>query len=400
MTVSAHSVGAWVGDVKLDVTDATVTMDEAWSPYIQASITVPITDPAIFDIIDPRNNVHVHLVLEQTFGASEKVSKLTTLYTGGTLAALTTAYTTKYLFQLSVLWFTPWNSFGVRGATRKDFQLGLRSRSINHEGGTIELTLASDEALMQDYALTGGIDYAPGYLSVRSAISEALGRIGLYLQAGSADATITADAATWTPGQSMYDYISPLVQAGGLRFYADEKGAFWLRNDTYIAPGSANLTYTGTIKAADDEITRDGDDWCDAVVIKYTWVDSAGATQVRYDSATQPTFSKVKSLEYDRVYPGAGAAARVLTRALSKGRQQTATAVSDYSIVPSQPLSMVLPNTLTQTGYVAAVTWSLPADDMQVTSRGLVETPVTSWDYQAVGLKWNDIAVGRTWNTY
>lgn len=400
MTISRHTLRAYVGSVELDVVEANVTLDESWAPYLQGSLTIGLPDTDTLDAIDPRNKPRLRVFMEQSFGESKPVSYLTTLYGGGTLAALTTAYTTSFLFELSTLWFTPWNSFGLRSTTHRDLYVGVRSRTIDHAGATVAVTFASDEAYLQDYALTSKLTYAPGTATVRVAVTDALARIGAFLQAGTADGAIEANASKWLPGQTAWDYLSPLVQKAGLRFYSDEKGAFWLVQDTHTEPGQAQLTATNTIVAADDTIDRDGDDWFDGVVIEYKWTDGAGASQTAYDVATETPFSKVKTLTYDTEYPGAGAAQRALNRAIAKGRTQSVTAVSDYDVTPSQSVSVVLPNTLTQTGYVRSVSWAFPADEMSVETRGLTETPVGSWDYVASGVSWNSIATGITWNSY
>lgn len=400
MTVSAHTIHAYVGDTELEVIDANLELNESWSPYVQASLTIHAPDLATVNAIDPRSKTHVRVFVEEVFGESEHVSHLTALYGGGTLAALTTAYTTKFLFALTALWFQPWNSFGVRASTRRDFYLSVRRRTIDHAAGTVSIDLASDEMYLQDYALASTLVYAPGTLSVRAAVSDALARIGAYLQAGTADGTIEANASSWLPGQSAWDYVSPLVQQAKLRLYCDEKGRFWLVSDGYTEPGQTVLTYTGTIVSGEDEIDRDGDAWFDAVVISYKWTDSLGATLTNYDFAAQPNFSKVKHLEYTTAYPGPGAAQQVLNRSLAKGRTQSVTAVSDYSVTPSQAVSVALPDTDVQTGYVSSVSWAYPADEMQVTTRGLVETPSTAWIFTPAGISWNSVSAGVSWNTY
>lgn len=400
MTISQHTFRAYVGETELDVVEATVGLDEAWSPYVQGSVTIGMPDAELMAIIDPRNKVRMRLFLEQSFGESLPLSYLTSLYGGGTLADMTAAYGGKFLFELSALWFTPWNSFGVRATTRRDFYVGIRSRVIDHLGGTVTIEVTSDEGYLQDYALTSALTYAPGTATVRAAVTDALARIGAYLQAGTADGDIEANASKWLPGDSAWDYLSPLVQKAGLRLYCDEKGAFWLVDSDYAEPGQTQLTYTGTVKAADDTVDRSANNWFDAVVIRYKWTDDLGAQQTAYDIAAEPDFSKVNTLDYETEYPGPGAAQAVLNRALAKGREQSVTAVSDYSVTPTQTVSVVLPDTQTQTGYVSSVSWQFPGDEMSVSTRGLIETPVGSWDYVATGISWNSISAGISWNTY
>lgn len=400
MTISKHTFRAYVGSTELDVVEATVGLDEAWSPFVQGSLTIGVPSAELLATLDPRDKVRMRLFLEQSFGESQTVAHLTDLFGGGTIASMTTAWTGEFLFSLSALWFTPWNSFGVRSTTRRDFYVGVRSRVIDHVAGTVTLDVSSDEAYLQDYALTSTLTYAPGTGTVRAAAADALARIGAHLQAGTADGAIEVASSKWLPGQTAWDYLSPLVQKAGLRLYCDEKGAFWLVDSDYTEPGQTTLTYTGTLKTAEDTVDRNANNWFDAVVIRYKWTDALGASQTAYDIAAEPDFSKVNTLEYDTEYPGAGAAQAVLNRALAKGREQSVTAVSDYSVSPSQAVSIALPDTLTQTGYVASVSWQFPGDEMNISTRGLIETPVGSWDYVPAGISWNSISTGISWNTY
>jgi hypothetical protein len=59
-----------------------------------------------------------------------------------------------------------------------------------------------------------------------------------------------------------------------------------------------------------------------------------------------------------------------------------------------------MPNTQAQEGFVASVSWTFPDDTMQISTRGIIEVPATSWIYATVGRRWQDIAVGIDWTEY
>jgi hypothetical protein len=145
-----------------------------------------------------------------------------------------------------------------------------------------------------------------------------------------------------------------------------------------------------------DTITREGDDWFDSVVIRYSWLNKKAVPQVRYDSAGTPG-GKTLLIEHSRPWPGAGAAAALLTRATARGRSFDVSAVSGYTATPGQTIQITLPSTPIQTGTTSAVTWSWPADEMTIKSRLLLDTPDEAWMFLTAGVKWTDGSIGASW---
>lgn len=134
--------------VEVDVTDGQITLDETWSPYVQAELTVPWTSVEVAETIDPQEDQRV------TVEATEAV-----------------------------------------GGSTRTFDLGLRGRRIDHKGKRITLTLHSDEALLFDKRrLAATPDKTPRDYesSLRDICSWALGKIGATLEAGDDDADLTA----------------------------------------------------------------------------------------------------------------------------------------------------------------------------------------------------------------
>lgn len=393
----------WVPDlvwidtsVPLVVIDARVDLDESWSPYAQARLTCTIPSMGSLDAIDPRLARRLRIRLRQTFGESEPLSALSAAWAGTTLATQTAALANTFLHGLSATYGQPYNAFGTRASTRRSLDLVLRSREVDHANGTMYLTAASDESLLQDYALVATAATSAGSSSVRGICAWVLGKVGLVLYPGTADGTV--DDSTWLPGQSAWDYLRPLVDAVGLRLWCDDRRNFYLADPIDGTAGGLSISAKYATQATDAiDMERD---WYDAVVITYSWRDAAGNDQTAYDTAAAGGYSKVLALTYDRPYPGRGAAAAMLRRTLGRGRQQTLEAVSDYSAAPGMAVTVTLPNTPIQTGLLSAVSWQVPGDEMRLTPRDLIDTPVSAWVYAQAGVAWDEIPVGTDWTEY
>lgn len=193
------------------------------------------------------------------------------------------------------------------------------------------------------------------------------------------------DATVWQPGVSAWDWVSPLVSAGGLRLYCDEQRRWYLVSTVVLAGLISLSPDTGIERAADTRSLNDDSDYYTGVVIAYQAPSdpTTGLTPAPvYDIAG--TQGRVLSLSYDTPSPGAGAAAAVLNRAQGKGRTLSVTSESNYLTTPGQSLSITLPDTPVQTGAVSSVSWSFPEARMTVGSRGLTTTPANAWLF-AVG---------------
>jgi hypothetical protein len=368
VTISLHTIEALVGDTVIPVKDASITIDEGWSPYVQGRFTAPL-QASLLASLDPRNKARVKFYVNQKYGLSEKLSVLSATFGGGTIATVTAAWTGDTLADISAAYFTPYNVSGVNYNYRRGFDLTLRSRTINIRANEMSFEVSSDEALLQDYALVSELPYTPTFFNVRSIVQYVLLQIGAVLQPGIIDGTVEPDAAIWEPGQTAWDYVTPLLSATGLRLYNDEKRRWYLIDDTYTVPGTVELEATGTITEATDTISRDDNEWYDAVVITYTFVNDLGETIKAYDTASVEGYSKVLHLEYESAFPGAGAAQRILDRAITRGRVNGVEAVSDYRVTPAQAYTLELTGFPIQDGYISAVQWDYPANEMTITTR-------------------------------
>lgn len=204
---------------------------------------------------------------------------------------------------------------------------------------------------------------------------------------------------TLNPGENLWDFVTPLLTSAGLRLFCDESRVWRLVNSTYFVPGSATIATGYNAIEGSDTISRDQQgDWYDAVVVEYDWTDAAtGLPKQAYDSAQLAGWTKALLVKYERPFPGPGAANYILGRSTGRGRVLDPRALSDYSVTPGQSITVSMPDTVTQTGVVAATTWDFATDEMEVKSRGLTDTPSSAWVMLAAGQKWTDSPVGQSW---
>lgn len=397
--ISALDVAASVAGVQLEVSDARVSLDEARAPFASATLTVPY-DPATVDLLDPRLNPRMSLRLEQRWSGSDPLSALSDRFAGKTLADLTAAYGGR-IATITTAYGRAWNAFGYsRGTVTRTLDLGLRGRSIDHDAGTVTLALASDEDLLRDYGLLSASPVSPSALTVLDAVVLALSTVlpGATITTTQGAQTITAASAVWQPGVSAWDYLTPLTASAGLRLWCDERRVWHLAAPAdVVAPGQVTLAATGSVTAATDTVNRDSDLWADGCVVTYTWTDASNVAHVAYDVAGPSTTTRVHHVKVERPWPRAGEAAARLRKLQGAGRVLSVSAVADFGAYPAMAASLSVPNTPTQTGYVQAVTWSIPSDEMDITTRGLIDTPATAWAFLSAGIGWNKAPVGVKW---
>jgi hypothetical protein len=313
-----------------------------------------------------------------------------------TLADATTRFPGLPLTYLSGLFGRPYNSFGMRATVSRRLDLGVRDLVFNHAQGTVNIKLASDEARLMDLSLLQTEPLAPAGATVRAAVEMVLAYIGAVITPGTEDGPIESDAIYWQPGQSAWDYISPLVNSAGLRLYCNENGRWHLTQP--LAPVEGALTFNETTMLEfEDQITRN-EDWFDSVVVVYKWRDSSNVERTRYDIAREANATSTYTVEYNRPWPGDGAAAAILKRGRGRGRVEAVTAVSNYGATPGQTLLVTTSGRPIQTGLVTRVQWSMGTDTMQVRSRDLIDTPPNAWALVPPGTDWQDIPTGMSWN--
>lgn len=378
-------------ETPLGIVDGVVALDESWSPFVSASLTIPLPPADVMARVDPRVKARIRLTARQEFGTSQPLSALN----GATLATLSARFAGQMVLGVSATFGVGYNPEGVRPPTARTFDLAIRGRNVSRLEGDVKLTASSDEGYL--------MDYAPPYqlvsgTTVRDAVALALARIGAILEPGTDNAPVEINSTIWHPGVSAAEFVQPLVDAAGLRLYCDEQRRWFLTRPLHASDRALYLDERG-IQQSEDVVSRD-DGWFDAMTVTYRWTDVFGVAQVRHDVAAPAGYSRMGTVQYDRQWPGDGAAAALLARAEGRGQVSGVSAVSDYDAEPGALLSVSIAGFPTQTGVVSRVEWLLSNDTMAVRSRDLASTPPYSWLAQPVGLNWEDIPAGVTWLTY
>jgi hypothetical protein len=370
--------------VEIKVKSARIQMDEAWSPYIQATITAEApsgtTYPTEGDYfyLDPFYNTRLQLAVEENFGGSKKVSDLTTQFKNLTLAALSSAYNGKTCSQLTALFFIAWNAAGIISSTRRRFNLKVRSYTLNIASMEVTIDAASDESLLLDYGLVSTVPYEPNLITVKTAVQFALGKIGAQLTEPATDAAIEADQTIWEPGTNAWSYVQPMVEAAGLRLYCDEDRAWRLVPSPVDNAATNTFTYGSDLIDGSQTVSLDGT-WYSAAVIEYRWTDPTTNQTLRsYDAYKDDTFpyTRTMRIQLDKKYPGPGGAKTALARQRSASVTQEVTTVNDYTVTPGNIAvadfgAFYSPKSPTSsTDRVKSVRWTWPHPEMVVSIRG------------------------------
>jgi hypothetical protein len=184
-------------------------------------------------------------------------------------------------------------------------------------------------------------------------------------------ATVAAGAALWQPGDTAWEYITPILQTDGLVLWCDELRTWHLTQSGSYTRGSTALSDTTNAKEIEYTVDRNDDDWFDAAIVIYSWTDGTGASLTAYDNYALPNATKAKRFTYNTVYPGAGAARYLVERAIRRGKAYMAKAVSDYDAYPGDALTLTQTNKAVQKGFVRSVEWAFPAHEMRIETRGM-----------------------------
>lgn len=241
LTLTEHVPDDPNGTLPFPVSSGRITLDESWSPYAQASVDVPLSDLELLEQIDPRQAQRVVLTASETIG----------------------------------------------GSTRT-FDLGLRSRTVDHKAGKVTLELASDEALLIDKRLLATTpDSTPRQheASLRAVCQWALDKIGATLQPGTTDADVTAqwdaenlllnpsaktDGANWVSGSSS----TAIAWNGGA---GSDGGTGFIRATQTAATGAVFLTTSPSNQTANP-----GDMHTASVYVRHSAAGASARVVVRY----------------------------------------------------------------------------------------------------------------------
>lgn len=400
MTVSRLVYAAHLGTTGTTVspTAGTVTLDEGWSPYATADLSIPLPPPDVTAALDPRAGGRVTLALSQQFNSGMSVRDLSRGSRGTEVAEWTVDLADRPLSTWTGRYARPYNRAGHRPSHRRTLDLTIRSRDIDYKGATVGLRLASDEALLMDARNLDTVGRIPTTNTAAGVAALALAAIGAAAFLEADDVDLELGSTVWEPGVSAWDYVQPLMDAAGRRLWCDGNRVWHLGHPSGYSGRMIAVT-PATVTALTETVDRDGR-WCDSVFVTYRWNDSNGDEHVRYDVASNAASRRTRHVEYARPWPGAGAARALLDRESRRGTQVEAAAVADPTSGPGDVLRVTLPDGRVQAGYASRVEFDLGTDTMRVRSRDLADAGPNAWLLAPSGTAWQDIPAGVTWANY
>ena len=208
------------------------------------------------------------------------------------------------------------------------------------------------------------------------------------------------DLLVWEAGVTAWDFLSPLLTSVGYRLFCDEHRVWRLIDPAeYEVDGFVSIAGFNATRANDMISRQDPQVFATGVVVRYHWKDSTTAEdRTAYDSAG--TTEKVYVLDYERPYPGPGAAAAILARRNGSGRTQDVTGLVNWIVTPGMTASITLPGVVEQQGKLSSVRFSLGDDGlMDVGTRGLIDIPPGSWLDWDETQAWTALLDTVTWNS-
>lgn len=178
------------------------------------------------------------------------------------------------------------------------------------------------------------------------------------------------------PGETWNDFLEPLTDAAGLRLICDETRTWRLINPATYTAGAAfaltGIVHPGPTRSIDQS---DVSHFARGAIARYKWTDKAGRTFIETES--QPlgfnprTTFPVAVVDYDRPYPGSGAAAFLWSRIQQLGAPVEVTATTDLAATAYRPVTIPGYNAGT---VINAVTFDLGQDEMRLTIRNAIRS--------------------------
>lgn len=310
-TIDIQHASVVLDGVEVKPERAELVLDRTWSPYGQGTIELS----GLHDVDpDATPEPRVRLRIEQRFSEGKTAAEI-----AAELAPLTAA-------QIAAgPWAAPLTASQVAALYQTDFNpepiasrwlfadLSVRECEMDLETRKTTLSVATDDIAMWDAGHVADSPLTFGTKSVRALCSQLVKLVGGTLVPGGVVDGTLEEFPTIMPGQKFRDFLNPLLQATGLRLYADEARAWRLVPADEVRDEVITLSTRTDVEGARPKVDRERGGY-DSVVIEYRWRNNAGDELVRWDVAGPPRPRKTLSLTYETPFPGPGAAARVLAR--------------------------------------------------------------------------------------
>ncbi|KNY06869.1 hypothetical protein [Microbacterium sp. GCS4] len=175
-TFSEHTYAASVDDQPLRARGGSIGFDVARAPHVEGRLEIAIPDAELLELLDPRIAQRVLIEVAAQFSNAPDQSRT--------------------------------------------FDLSLRSRTVSQDNATVELMLASDEALLGDYApLQDDLGALPHQRSLRAVINYVLGKVlGASLEASpphDEDVRVLLPATNLSPNSGFRTNTAGWIGSGG-----------------------------------------------------------------------------------------------------------------------------------------------------------------------------------------
>jgi hypothetical protein len=269
-----------------------------------------------------------------------------------------------------------------------DVTLTVRKFDRDETADTVTLGVKSDEIRLSDYKNASTADYAPGAISLRAMFIYAMGKLGItsYDASNIPTTMLPAASTVWKIGQSLADWLTPVMRTAGLEIYQD----VYSENPVMLAWDMTTVgksTVIGSMSSAaygtnllDAHTIRDMDDdtWADAAVVTYAWNDSTGASKTKTYIALPAggaAFRKVYAVTYNAPDPGVNPAPGLLSLRQRGGYTTpvtilptTMTAPPSYTPTPARLGANMIHSTPSRSfaSNVVNMQYSYPADSLQL----------------------------------
>lgn len=202
--ISAHEYTLSVAGKRLAIKDGTVALDEGWSPYAQASVTLALPGADVLAALDPRKSGRARLTLTARYGTPTPASRVTELFGGRTASEITkgTILRRNVLanssFETGVTGLSPVRCTIATSTTARPERVGARllAITVSAPGGTVYV--------MQHQADPVSPGEAFGFSAlVGKSAGVSYARVAVQFMVAGAWTTIVYGAVTLLPGASL-----------------------------------------------------------------------------------------------------------------------------------------------------------------------------------------------------
>ncbi|MFZ4843012.1 hypothetical protein [Mycetocola saprophilus] len=332
-----------IGGGSLEIINFTATIDNDWSPFVQAQLT--IRRPPAADMVKLRAiNAAVWVRLIGSNQVARPLSALTADFGGkiSTLPKISGLGSTDILtarYSADVAPGLPPETLLTRPSPRR-WRLFVTELDDDRPGDEISLRLASGEVLMQRYTLTQTTTYirAGAGTHLEDLFQAVTAQMGLPAAIEPTGLGISAPVS-WEPGVTAWDFLAPLYARQDRRLSCSAEGDWEARTLTSSNAGSWDLDPGAILEQG---WTSDPAAIVNGVLVTYTWTDADGIRRREYDTATRAGTAGQPVLTVDREtpYPGTGEAAQILRKVPATAQTVEVTALQDLYMWPGQTVPM------------------------------------------------------------